>query len=297
MSEQLGIYWIQGLVGSVWQNLQRCANLDDSIARMGLLLTDENFSELRLVLAQSQDGHIEYTTLVTTRDGAVISDSLLDAGLPPTAPPRPAGWKLRAVVLCAILVAAIAGGLAIANYDRHLAIAFYERASSLVRPDQPKPGLATQTSAPPKSQTTAPPAVQIFNPPAAKPSLTRTEPSYADRLFTAVDADDKTMMRLLMAARPGDLQLDEVREFVDDGWGAGPRMIVDYALLGGNLAAADALLSAGATPSDWLLGVIARNTDFAKLQRAISLLREFGAVPDISVEAAIEETNRELSGN
>jgi len=57
------------------------------------------------------------------------------------------------------------------------------------------------------------------------------------------------------------------------------------------------LLAAGVTPSDWLRGVIARNVGLAKLRPAIALLMEFGALPEISVDAAIKETNRELSGN
>jgi len=190
-----------------------------------------------------------------------------DPDPPPSAATR---RRPRAAVLFVLLAASIAGGLAIATYNQDLAIAFFERAATLARPDRrtPKP------------------------PPAAT-----AEPSYTERLFAAVDADDAVAMRHLMAARPGDLRLDELRDFVDDGWGAGPRGIVDYALLGGNLATADALLSAGATPSDWLRGVIARNAGMAKLRPAIDLLMEFGALPDIAVEAAMEETNRELNGN
>ena len=273
MPEPPGIYWIQGLGDGGWRNLQRCADHDDAIARMGPLLADPRFRETRLVLARSQDGRIDYTTLVETRDGAVVSnDRLLDAGAPPSARPRPVTARLKptVLVLAGVLVAAIAGGIAIANYNQPLAIAFFERATAFMRPDRPLP---------------------------AAPVAKVEEASYAARLFAAVDADDAAETRRLMAARPGDLRLDELRDVVDDGWGAGARAIVDYALLGGHLASADALLSAGAAPSDWLRGVIARNAGLAKLRPAIALLMEFGALPAIAVEAALEETNRELRGD
>ena len=216
-------------------------------------------------------------------------------------------------MLCGVLVAAVAGGMVVANYDRQLAIAFYERTASLAQvessADPPNKEIAHPPNKPvldppnkqkadaPEIQIAAPPAVQASAPPAAKSPAARTRPSYSRQLFAAVDADDAAAMRRLMAARLGDIKLDELRDFVDDGWGSGPRMIIDYALLGGNLAAAEALLGAGVTPSDWLRGVIARNVGLAKLRPAIALLMEFGALPEISVEAAIKETNRELSGN
>ena len=31
--------------------------------------------------------------------------------------------------------------------------------------------------------------------------------------------------------KDGSASVDELRDFVDDGWGSGPRMIIDYALL------------------------------------------------------------------
>ena len=101
----------------------------------------------------------------------------------------------------------------------------------------------------------------------------------------------------LMAVRPGDILLDELRDFVDDGWGTGPRMIVDYALLGGHLAAAQTLLAAGVTPSDWLRGIVARNLGLPRLQPAIALLMKFNALPGLSVEATFEEANPERSSN
>lgn len=200
-------------------------------------------------------------------------------------------------MFCGILAAAVAGGIVIANYDWNLAIAFYERAVSLTQmaPSADPPN--KKVSDPPKKQVADPPAIQASVPPAAKSAAPQTRPSYSRRLFAAVDADDAAAMRRLMAARAGDIRLDELRDFVDDSWGTGPRMIVDYALLGGHLAAAEALLAAGVTPSDWLRGVIARNVNLAKLRPAIALMMEFGALPEIAVEAAIKETNRELGGN
>lgn len=299
MSEPHSIFWIQGLDDGAWRNLQRCDDHNDAIARMGPLLSDQHFSELRLVLAQSQDGRIDYTTLVTTRDGKVVSDAPLIGGLPPppNAPPAAARRKWPVAMCCGILAAAVAGGIVIANYDWNLAIAFYERAVSLTQmaPSADPPN--KKVSDPPKKQVADPPAIQASVPPAAKSAAPQTRPSYSRRLFAAVDADDAAAMRRLMAARAGDIRLDELRDFVDDSWGTGPRMIVDYALLGGHLAAAEALLAAGVTPSDWLRGVIARNVNLAKLRPAIALMMEFGALPEIAVEAAIKETNRELGGN
>lgn len=280
MRDQPGIYWIQGLDDSGWRTLRRCADHDDATARMGPLLTDRRFRETRLVLAQSQDGRIEYTTLVKTRNGVVVPDNSSDTSpvVLPAALARAttASRKRRAAVFAGILVAAIGGGLAIAKYNQNFAVALYEGAATLVRPDEPdrsKPLIPAPAPPPPK-----------------------IEPSYTGRLFAAVDANDAAATRRLMVARPSDLRLDELRDFVDDGWGTGPRAIVDYALLGGHIAAAEALLSAGATPSDWLRGVITRNVGLAALQPAIALLMEFGALPEISIETAVEETNRELGG-
>jgi hypothetical protein len=327
MSELHAIYWIQGLGGGVWQNLQRCDDHNDAIARMGPLLTDERYDELRLVLAQSQDGHIDYTTLVTTRDGKVISDAPLVAGLPPTpsAPPPLAtsNPKRRLAVLGAMLAAAVTGGLVIATYDRQLAVAFYERAASLTRmapqADSPQKKVADppqkkvadppqkKVADPPQKKVADPPQKKVADPPQTqnpdppeKPAPARLTPNtlnYPGQLFAAVDANDAAAMWRLMAVRPDDILLDELADFVDDGWGTGPRMIVDYALLGGHLAAAQALLAAGVTPSDWLRGIVASNMRRPRLQPAIALLMKFGALPEISVAPAIQETDAKRSGN
>jgi len=109
-----------------------------------------------------------------------------------------------------------------------------------------------------------------------------------------------------MAARPGDLRLDELLFFVDDSWNTGPRKITDYALLGGNMSAADALLAAGATPSLWMLALLQHYPDEARLKPVIVLLNEYGpvivllneyglALP-VLLNTAILETAREFQG-
>lgn len=142
MSEKFGIYWIQGQIDGEWSNLQRCDDHDDAVAKMGPLANDRRYQELRLVLAQVQKGKIEYTTLVTVRDGEIVSDSSLLETFAPSAkePPREApvvaepskrrSWHIPLLAL--ILIAAIGGGLAIANRYPNFALAIYE---SLTRND------------------------------------------------------------------------------------------------------------------------------------------------------------------
>ncbi len=99
-----------------------------------------------------------------------------------------------------------------------------------------------------------------------------------------------------MAARPGDLRLDELLFFVDDSWNTGPRKITDYALLGGNMSAADALLAAGATPSLWMLALLQHYPDEARLKPVIVLLNEYGLALPVLLNTAILETAREFQG-
>ena len=275
MNINSGIYWIQGLVDGEWSNLQRCDAHADAVSRMGVLSNDRRYGELRLVLARMQRGEIEYTTLATVRNGEVVSQtSLLDSLLPAMAPAVPdraaAGAKRRwrRPALAVVLVAAIAAGVATADRYPELALALYRGI-----------GWSAGSDAAPRSAGYA-----------AAPA------SYGERLFNAVDADDGASVRRLMAARPGDLNLDELLLFVDDSWGAGPRKIVDYALLGSHMSAADALLSAGAVPSEWLLAQLQRHPDDPKMKAAMVLLAEFGPVRPVSLDAAIVQTAREFAG-
>ena len=63
------------------------------------------------------------------------------------------------------------------------------------------------------------------------------------------------------------------------------------------MAAADALLATGATPSSWLLTLMQRRAGEERLQAAIVLLNEFGLARPISFNSAISETARELEGD
>jgi hypothetical protein len=274
MNINSGIYWIQGLVDGEWSNIQRCDEHADAVSRMGALANDPRYRELRLVLAKMQKGEIEYTTLVTVRDGEIVSSNpLLDSLLPPAdnaeAKPAQAGscrrWRIPA--LAAVLVLAIAGGVVTANRYPDLALSLYRAMGWQGGADR---------------------AVRQANAPSAK--------DFTDRLFEAVDADDGAAIRRLMAARPGDLHLDGLIQFVDDSWGAGPRKIVDYALLGGYMSAADALLSTGAVPSEWLLALLQRHPDDPKMKAAAALLAEFGSVKPVSLDSAIVQTAREFGG-
>jgi hypothetical protein len=272
-----GIYWIQGLSEGEWRNLQRCADHADATSKMGPLTNDRRYRELRLVLAQAQQGSIEYTTLVTVRDGKVMSNSSLLETLLPAAPapvstpaPEVNHRRWRVAALSVILIVAIAAGVAIAAKFPHMALSLYASLGWHAEP-------------------AAPVVFASRNKPAATGTL-------EERLFDAVDANDSAAIRGLMATRPGDLRLDELFVFVDDGWGTGPRQITDYALLGGYMAAADALLAIGATPSEWLLTLAQRRGEEERLKAAVSLLNEFGLARPVSFNSAISETAREFEG-
>ncbi|MEX2617881.1 MAG: hypothetical protein WD767_17465 [Alphaproteobacteria bacterium] len=277
MDVNRGIYWIQGQSDGEWRNLQRCADHTDAISKLAPLTGDRRYRELRLVLAQAQRGRIEYKTLVKVRDGEIISGSSLLETLLPTEPlavsataPVERNQRWRIAALSVLLVAAIASGVAIAQKYPQLALALY---TSFDRETEP-----TAWTIVPKKETAA-------------------TGTFEERLFDAVDANDSTAIRRLMATRPGDLRLDELFLYVDDGWGTGPRQIADYALLGSNFAAADALLATGATPSEWLLTLVKRRGDEERLKPAIGLLNEFGLARPLSFNSAISETAREFEGD
>jgi len=171
--------------------------------------------------------------------------------------------RRRAVLLSMVLLVAVAAGLALAARDPDTAAAFFTRTMA---------AMAAVTPVQTKRPAAAPPA-------RARPSLPA---DFTETLFEAVDADDAAAVRVLMATRPGALVLDEVALFVDDRWGAGPRGLVDYAVLGGHLRAADALLAAGATPSRRLLALVAAYAGVERLRRARALLIASDAAPGIA---------------
>ena len=277
MDVNRGIYWIQGRNEGEWRNLQRCADHADAISKLAPPTNDRRYREVRLVLAQAQQGRIEYTTLVTVRDGETIFNSPLLETLLPAAPtavsataPVESHRRRRVAAYSVVLVVAIASGVAIAHNYPQLALALY---TSLGREPEP----AARTIIPGK--------------------MAVVSGTFEERLFDAVDANDSTAIRQLMAGRPGDLRLDELFLYVDDGWGTGPRQIADYALLGGNFAAADAILATGAIPSKWLLTLLRRHGDEERLKPAIVLLNEFGLARPVSFDSAISETAREFEGD
>lgn len=74
-------FWIQGRTGRYWQNLESLDNDQAAIVRLGTLISEDRYDELRLVQAQISaiTGETDYTNIVTIRDGQVIDSPMLRA--------------------------------------------------------------------------------------------------------------------------------------------------------------------------------------------------------------------------
>lgn len=74
-------FWIQGRTGRYWQNLESLDNDQTAIVRLGTLISEDRYDELRLVQAQVSaiTGETDYTNIVTIRDGQVIDSPMLRA--------------------------------------------------------------------------------------------------------------------------------------------------------------------------------------------------------------------------
>ena len=69
------LFWIQGRTGVYWQNLEDHEDGQVAIARLGALVGDDRYDELRLIQAEisSITGATDYLHIVTVRDGQVLS--------------------------------------------------------------------------------------------------------------------------------------------------------------------------------------------------------------------------------
>lgn len=74
-------FWIQGRTGRYWQNLESLENDQTAIMRLGALISEDRYDELRLIQAQVSaiTGETDYTNIVTIRDGQVIDSPMLRA--------------------------------------------------------------------------------------------------------------------------------------------------------------------------------------------------------------------------
>lgn len=74
-------FWIQGRTGRYWQNLESLDTDQAAIVRLGALISEDRYDELRLIQAQVStiSGETEYTNVVTIRDGQVIDSPMLRA--------------------------------------------------------------------------------------------------------------------------------------------------------------------------------------------------------------------------
>ena len=74
-------FWIQGRTGRYWQNLESLESDQTAIIRLGTLISQDRYDELRLVQAQVSTitGDTTYTNIVTVRDGQVVDSPMLRA--------------------------------------------------------------------------------------------------------------------------------------------------------------------------------------------------------------------------
>jgi ankyrin repeat protein len=74
-------FWIQGRTGRYWQNLESLESDQTAIVRLGALISEDRYDELRLIQAEVStiSGETEYTNVVTIRDGQVIDSPMLRA--------------------------------------------------------------------------------------------------------------------------------------------------------------------------------------------------------------------------
>ncbi|MDW3206751.1 MAG: ankyrin repeat domain-containing protein [Alphaproteobacteria bacterium] len=74
-------FWIQGRTGRYWQNLESLDSDQTAIVRLGALISEDRYDELRLIQAQVNaiTGETDYTNIVTIRDGQVIDSPMLRA--------------------------------------------------------------------------------------------------------------------------------------------------------------------------------------------------------------------------
>lgn len=74
-------FWIQGRTGRYWQNLESLESDQTAIVRLGALISEDRYDELRLIQAQVNaiTGETDYTNIVTIRDGQVIDSPMLRA--------------------------------------------------------------------------------------------------------------------------------------------------------------------------------------------------------------------------
>lgn len=82
-------FWIQGRTGPYWQNLESQENGQAAIARLGMLVSDDRYDELRLIQADLSPitGKTSYTHIVTVRDGHVMEPGSVDKT--PASAPHP----------------------------------------------------------------------------------------------------------------------------------------------------------------------------------------------------------------
>ena len=68
-------FWIQGRTGVYWQNLEDHEDGQLAIARLGVLVGDDRYDELRLIQAEVSaiTGATAYLHIVTVRDGRVMA--------------------------------------------------------------------------------------------------------------------------------------------------------------------------------------------------------------------------------
>ncbi|NMM44645.1 hypothetical protein HH303_09140 [Rhodospirillaceae bacterium KN72] len=74
-------FWIQGRTGRYWQNLESLESDQTAIMRLGALISEDRYDELRLIQAQVSpiSGETEYADIVTVRDGQVVDSPMLRA--------------------------------------------------------------------------------------------------------------------------------------------------------------------------------------------------------------------------
>lgn len=80
-------FWIQGRSGPYWQNLESHQDGQSAIGRLGLLVGDDRYDELRLIQADLSPitGKTSYVHIVTVRDGHVLEPASAERS-PATAP-------------------------------------------------------------------------------------------------------------------------------------------------------------------------------------------------------------------
>ena len=74
-------FWIQGRTGRYWQNLESLESDQTAIMRLGALISEDRYDELRLIQAQVSpiSGETEYSDIVTVREGQVVDSPMLRA--------------------------------------------------------------------------------------------------------------------------------------------------------------------------------------------------------------------------